>query len=122
MRALIPRWPDVHATLSGLALELRIGATTDFAVQPAWRDSVFARLSRAGVEVERTTFDAGAPLVDRLLDRRVAALVAGDSLVFRRSLQHDAQLLSALALLENGRTQAELLAVAQQQRYPQRPN
>jgi carboxyl-terminal processing protease len=122
MRALIPRWPDVHATLSGLALELRGGATTGFAVQPAWRDSVFARLGRTGVEVDRTTFDAGAPLVDRLLDRRVAALVAGDSLVFRRSMQHDAQLLSALTLLESGRTQAELLAVAQQQQYPQRTN
>ena len=115
MRVLIPRWPDVHATLSGLALELRTGATPDFMVQPAWRDSVFARLTRSGVEVDRQTFDSGGDLVDRLLDRRVAALVAGDSLVFRRSIQYDAQLLRAVALLEGGRTQTELLAAAQQQ-------
>ena len=117
MRVLIPHWSDVHATLSGLAIEVRDGATPDFRIQPAWRDSVFARLTRAGVELERETYDAAEPLVDRLLDRRVAALVAGDSLVFRRSMKYDAQLLRAVALLENGRTQSELLAAAQQHQH-----
>jgi carboxyl-terminal processing protease len=114
MRVLLPRWAEVHATLSGLALEVRSGATADFAVQPAWRDSVFVRLTRSGFELDRPVFDAGAPLLDRLLDRRVAALVAGDSLVFRRSMHQDAQLLGAVALLERGRTQAELMVAAQQ--------
>jgi carboxyl-terminal processing protease len=121
MRVLLPRWSDVHATMSGLALELRGEVDANFVVQPAWRDSIFARLTRAGVTIERAQFDSGRGLVDRLLDRRVAALVAGDSLVFRRSIQHDAQLRRAVDLLEGGRTQAELLAAAQRGE-PQRPH
>jgi carboxyl-terminal processing protease len=117
MRVLIPRWADVHATLAGVAIEVREGAAPDFVVQPAWRDSVFARVTRAGVEVDREVFEGGSSLVDRLIDRRVAALVAGDSLVFRRSMQHDAALLRAVALLQNGRTQNALLAAAQEQQH-----
>jgi hypothetical protein len=43
----------------------------------------------------------------------VASIAFGDSLAFRRNIDDDRQLLTALDYLKKGRTQRELLALAE---------
>ena len=59
---------------------------------PTWRDSVYARLTRAGVQIDRPEFDAAHELIDRDLERRVASMAFGDSAAFRRTVSYDTQL------------------------------
>jgi carboxyl-terminal processing protease len=83
-----------------------------FQVQPAWRDSLYRGWMRNGVEVGRAEFDAGQPLVDRLLTQRLSRVAFGDSAAFRRWVPDDAQVRKALELLQESPTQAQLLTVA----------
>ena len=89
---------------------------SNFSVAPAWRDSVFARLVGVGVQVTRPEFDAAQQLIDRDLERRVAAMSFGDSAAFRRTISYDSQLGRAMEMLRNAGTQSELLAAATQVR------
>ena len=84
----------------------------DFQVQPAWRDSVYVAWQRAGIGVSRVEFDAGRPLVDRLITQRLSRTVFGDSTAFRRWVPEDAQVVKAMELLQEAPTQRELLTVA----------
>jgi hypothetical protein len=70
------------------------------------------RLQKAGVDVDRATFDAAGPVVDRLLDDRIAMVAFGDAGRFQRQRAVDNQLARALELLRKGRTTQELLALA----------
>ncbi|HEX8394792.1 MAG TPA: hypothetical protein VF665_20775, partial [Longimicrobium sp.] len=60
--------------------------------------------------------DAGASLIDRLIESRIAGYVYGEDAAFLRGAGRDAQLQSALRVLRGARTQAEALA-----RVPARP-
>ncbi|HSC58836.1 MAG TPA: hypothetical protein VLC11_04690, partial [Gemmatimonadales bacterium] len=95
-----------------LSREFADGAKGTFSVTPAWRDSLFARLTAAGVKVERAQFDSAQRVADRLLEDRVAQIVGGDSLTFRRDVRYDAQLDRAVQLLQGAKTQVALLAEA----------
>jgi hypothetical protein len=50
--------------------------------------------------------------VNRLLEQRVARLVAGDSTAKRRDLRFDLPLQKALELMEKGSTQKDLFTLA----------
>jgi hypothetical protein len=50
--------------------------------------------------------------VNRWIETRLASLAFGDSTVFRRTMDDDRQLLTALDYLKKGRSQRELLALA----------
>ncbi|MCU0620448.1 MAG: S41 family peptidase [Gemmatimonadales bacterium] len=111
-KALIAKPREVNAALTQLAKEVKPTVRPDFAVQPAWRDSVYRRWTRAGVTVTRAQFDAGRPLVDRLIEQRVSRTVYGDSAAFRRWVPEDAQLRRALELLGSAASTEQLLRVA----------
>jgi hypothetical protein len=64
------------------------------------------------VKVERPDYDAGARYIDRVLEQRVARLAFGDAVAKRRDLPNDAPLRKALELLQNGKSQRDLLARA----------
>ena len=116
LKALAPKSQESYLVLYNTALEQKGKVTPNFTVAPEWRDSVFARLTRAGVQIQRTEFDAARELIDRDLERRVAAMAFGDSAAFRRTVTYDSQLRRAVELLRASASQRELLAAVTQAR------
>jgi carboxyl-terminal processing protease len=114
LKALAPKSQESYLVLYRTALEHKDSVQPSFTIQQAWRDSVYVRLTRAGVQIGRPAFDAAEELVDRDLERRVAAMAFGDSSAFRRTVSYDTQLKRAVELLRNAGTQRELLAAATQ--------
>lgn len=126
VRALGPKANAVYVGVYDEALAVKNTVKPGFTVQPAWREAVFARLQKSGAvspnacalplngcsTVTRAQFDAAQTLIDRLLELRIANLAFGDEEAFTRTIQDDAPVRSALALLGKGRTQKELFAVA----------
>jgi carboxyl-terminal processing protease len=94
------------------AVALRHLETTQpaFIVPPTWGDTLYREFDRRGITVDRAVFDAGATLVTRLLDRRLASMAHGDSVVVRHALSYDPQLRRAIDLLRGARTTAALFA------------
>jgi carboxyl-terminal processing protease len=103
---------QVYVAVYDQALDVKDGVRPDFTVRPEWRDQLFARLQQAEVPVTRQQFDDARPLIDRLLDQRIAALAFGDSAAFRRFAPHDSQLRTAVELLQQGRTQKDVFTLA----------
>jgi carboxyl-terminal processing protease len=115
-KLLAPKGQVVLQTLSNYALDLKPKITSpNFAVQPTWRDTLYQRLTAAGVVIPRAQYDSVGPYVDKLIETRVARIVYGDSTAKRRELPEDVQLKKAVELLKQGGTQKELFVVAQQQ-------
>jgi carboxyl-terminal processing protease len=112
-QALAPRSQIFAGTLTEYARELRPQVQPGFTVNPAWREELYRRLSTAGVTVERQLWDAGSTEIDRLIRNRVATSAFGDSTAKRMAIQEDRQLMRALELLQQGRTQADLFTIAQ---------
>jgi carboxyl-terminal processing protease len=111
-KAIAPKSQEVYVALADYALDLSRGVGKDFQVQPQWRDEFFRRLTAKGVTVDRKQYDAAGRYVDRLLEQRVARLVAGDSTAKRRDLKFDAPLRKALDLMERGQSQKDLFTLA----------
>ena len=112
-KALAPKFPEVAGVLSDYAFEQKGKVRPDFVVTPAMREEFLQRITRAGVKVDRTQWNAGAGWIDQQIDARVARVAFGDSAVQRRRLKDDAQLQRAIALVKRSTTQRELFAVAQ---------
>jgi len=116
LKALAPKSQESYLVLYRTALEQKGKVDAGFAVAPAWRDSVYTRLQKAGVQIQRAEFDAARALVDRDLERRIAAMSFGDSAAFRRTVSYDGQLRRAIELLRGSASQRELLAAVTQAR------
>jgi carboxyl-terminal processing protease len=112
LRAVGPKFGVVYTTVYGYTRELKGSVRPDFVVTPQMRNELYNRLAKAEVKVERKTFDAAEPLVNRWIETRLASMAFGDSTVFRRTMDDDRQLLTALDYLKKGRSQRELLALA----------
>ena len=111
-RVLASKARETNTTLVQLAREIKPTVRYDFRVEQAWRDTLYKRLVRGGVELNRQQYDASRPLIDRLLEQRVSRAAFGDSAAFRRWAPDDAQLRRALELLGSAKSQEDLLAVA----------
>lgn len=107
---------DARRALDELALQVTpavtAGGKATYVADPTWRSAYFAQLQAHGVKVDRSTFDAGAPVIDRLIDREVARRAFGDSAVFRRGIPDDAPLRAAVGLLHGAATEQQVLAAA----------
>jgi carboxyl-terminal processing protease len=114
LKALAPKSQESYLVLYRTALEQKRVVSPSFTVQQTWRDSVYARLTKAGVQVTHAEFDAARELVDRDLERRVASMAFGDSAAFRRTIAYDTQLKRAVDLLRANGTQRDLLAAVTQ--------
>lgn len=106
---------EVYVAIYDQALAVKDDVTPDFEVSTAWRDELFERLKTAEVPITREQYDSARPLIDRLLEQRVAGLAFGDSASFRRFAPYDAQLRAALELLREGTSQQELFAILEKQ-------
>ena len=111
-KAIAPKSQDVYVTLADYALELSRGLDRNFQLQPQWREELYRRLVAKGVTVDKAQYDAASRYVDRLLEQRVARVVAGDSTAKRRDLRFDAPLRKALELMEKGSSQKDLFTLA----------
>lgn len=113
LRATSPQSQLEYATRYQLAIDLKDQVRApDYAFRPEWRELFWQRLQRAGVNVDRATFEAAGPVVDRLLDDRIAMVAFGDAGRFQRQMALDNQLRRATDLLRRARTTQELLALA----------
>ncbi|HEX6912213.1 MAG TPA: S41 family peptidase, partial [Longimicrobium sp.] len=112
MRLLAPRGAVVNEVLQEMAVDLSPGAAPAFRATPAWRADFAARLERRGLRIDARALEAGAPLVDRLLEGRVSEMAFGDSAAFRRGVPRDRQLQAAVELLRGAGTQGDALARA----------
>ncbi len=112
LRATATKSAVIYNTLYSYARELRPTVKSDFTVEPAWRDELYRRLTKADVKVDRKMYDAAEPYITRFLERQLATLAFGDSAAFRRSIPEDRQLLTAIEYIKKARTQREMLALA----------
>jgi carboxyl-terminal processing protease len=112
LRSIMPASQAAYLATYALAQQLETGVRPDFAVQPAWRDTLFARWKAANVPVSRAQFDAARPLIDRLLVDRIAELAFSDSAAFRRRIGDDRQLTRALELMRHAHSQTDLFTLA----------
>ena len=93
---------EFRDVITDYALELkgkRIVAEPNFAVTPAMRADLYARLQRRGVSIPRTLYDADAAVVDRLLADQIARYVFGPDAEYERRLRRDPDVATALGLL-----------------------
>ena len=111
-KAIAPKSQDFFVALNDYTLQLSHNANMNFTVQPQWRDEFYRRLTARGVQVSRAQYDSASRYVNRLLEQRVARLVAGDSTAKRRDLRFDLPLQKALQLMEKGSTQKDLFTLA----------
>jgi carboxyl-terminal processing protease len=111
-KAFAPKSQDVYVTLADYALELSRNLKKDFSPQPQWRDEFYRRLTAKGVTIDRAQYDAASRYVDRLLEQRVARLVAGDSTAKRRDVRFDPPLRKAIEVMEKGQSQKDLFTLA----------
>jgi carboxyl-terminal processing protease len=90
----------------------RAVTSPEFVVTPAMREDLWKRLQARGIKVDRLTFDAATPYVDRTLGYQIARYAFGPDAQFWRVLRDDRVLATALDLARGARTQHELLARA----------
>jgi carboxyl-terminal processing protease len=112
LRALAPKSQDFYVVVYDYALGFKGKVASDFKVEAAWRNELYDRLKKKGVEIDRAVWDGGSRYIDRELERRIGRFAFGDSLVRRRSLPDDPQLQRAIELLRNGPTTRQLIALA----------
>ena len=93
-----------------LYLKATRGVTSpDFVVTQAMRDEVWKRVRGRGIDIPRSVFDEGGPLVSRLVGFDIARYVFGSEAEFRRRASIDKPLQEALELAHGARSEAELL-------------
>lgn len=116
LKATAPKSQDIYVATYDYAMELKdqVKGNPNFAVSPTWRDELYTRLAKKGVNLDRKLFDGAQAQIDRMLEQRIARLAFGDSTARRRSLDDDVQLQKALEILKRGQSQKDLFALAPQ--------
>jgi carboxyl-terminal processing protease len=110
VKKITPRNQEFYLTLYEYGLELSKSVQRSFTIQPSWRDEFFRRLNAKEQVIDRLTFDGAQRYIDRQLEQRITRFAFGDSAAKRRDLAFDAPLRSAITLLQNSRSQADLFA------------
>jgi carboxyl-terminal processing protease len=121
IRALGPNVGHFRDAVTDYALYLK-GAhqitSPDFLVTPAMREEVWKRMQARGIDMPRSAFDEGEPLVSRLLAFDIARYVFGSETEFRKRASVDKPLQKALELARGARTEGDLLHRATAQALP----
>ena len=114
-RALGTRVPQFRDAIEEYARSVKGTAPVsapNFTVTAEMRDAFYRRLAARGIAIDRATFDAAAPLINRLLGIRIARNQFGTRAELERSLRDDAALTRALELLRKADSPATLLGGA----------
>ncbi len=116
-RALGKHIPQFRDALTAYALSLKAthgAASPNLIVTPEMRAELLKRMEARGVTIDRATYDAAAPLVDRVLGDEIVRYLFGDAADFERRLHRDATVAAALQLMAGASSERELLDRAQQ--------
>ncbi|MEP6572113.1 MAG: S41 family peptidase [Gemmatimonadota bacterium] len=116
--ALGAKVPEYRDVLTGYALELKSAHSIsgeNFQLTPAMRAELLKRLRAKGVEMTDAIFNSAEPLVDEQLSYEIARYVFGRPAEFRRRVQDDRQMQTALGLLRKATTPKDLLGLAMAQ-------
>jgi hypothetical protein len=108
-----------RTVLSGYAADVkkaRPPRSESFRVTQEMRDDVFRRLKQNGLELGRDTFDIASGYVDEQLGYEIARAVFGPVAEAIRRALSDRQMQTAVRLLHRGRTQEQVLIVAEAER------
>jgi carboxyl-terminal processing protease len=111
-RALGKHIPEFRDALTDYALSIKAsrGVTSpSFAVTPPMREELWKRMQARGVAIDRATFDAAAPLVDRVIGFEIARYSFGENAQFERRLRSDATMAAALQLMSTVSTPREAI-------------
>ena len=81
----------------------------DFVVTPEMRNTLYERMAKRGITINRSIYDAAEPLVSRILGAQIARYALGPEAEFARGLRNDRSLAVALQLLNGVKSQRELL-------------
>jgi carboxyl-terminal processing protease len=92
------------------------GLTPGFQVTPAMRNTLFERISRAGVGVTRAQYDAAQRYVDVRLVNAIARARFGDAVAAQRNDATDRVLQEALRLARSSPSQTALFRAAEEAR------
>lgn len=104
-----------RAVLASFAADLRADPAVrdeSFSVTQEMRDSLFDRLEREGIALNRESFDEAAPYVSEQLGYELTRERFGTESVVRRQAKADRQLQAALRLLRETDTQQEAITAA----------
>jgi carboxyl-terminal processing protease len=110
-RATAAKFQEIRVTLYDYAYELKSTVKPDFVVPPAWREELYQRLQKKGIQLDRKLYEGAGHYIDSQLEQYVARLGFGDSTARRRSLDDDPQLRKAIDLLRHGQSQKDLFAL-----------
>ncbi|MGH7498338.1 MAG: S41 family peptidase [Gemmatimonadales bacterium] len=100
-------------TILAYAAELRASRTVvddAFAITPAMRDTLYARVEDAGIPLDRATYDGAEEYVEEQLGCEIAREMFGAESVLRRQARTDRQIQTALRVLRGAESQREVLA------------
>jgi carboxyl-terminal processing protease len=104
------RASEFNAAVQEMAVDRAPGLGEGFRATPEWRADLYRRLEKRGVKVPLPAWNAGAALIDRVIEDRVSGYAFGDAAAFRRGVARDAQLQAALRVLRGAATQTEALS------------
>jgi len=113
VQAVDGKLPQFRDALADYAVSLKVSravTSPDFTVTPAMRQALWDRMVRRGITIPRVTYDAAAPLVNRLLETEIARYVFGPAVQFEHQAKYDETIAAALRLAEGARTQKDLFA------------
>jgi carboxyl-terminal processing protease len=108
----IPEYRDVITTY---ALETKKAGTVKseaFTVTPTMRQQVYQRLRAKGIDMSSQVYEGASGLIDDQLGYEIARYVFGRQAEFRRRVQNDKQMQTAMGLLRKAGTPRELLGLA----------
>jgi carboxyl-terminal processing protease len=115
IRALAANAGHFRDAITDYALYLKAThgiSSPEFLVTPGMRDEVWKRMRERGIDIPRSVFDEGEPLVSRLIAFDIARYVFGSEAEFRRRASMDKPLQKALELAHGARSESELLRKA----------
>ncbi len=113
--ALAAKFAEYRDALTATALQIKNdkGVTSEsFTVTPAMRAEVLRRMRAKGAVIPEETFAKATSLVDEQLGYEIARYVFGRAAEFRRRVQDDKQMQTALDLLRRAQTPKDLLTLA----------
>ena len=111
-RALGKQIPQFQDAVTEYALSVKTShavTSPDFVVTPAMRAALRDRMKAHGVTVDDATWNAAAPLIDKVLGYEIARYVFGDAAEYARRIRDDQTIARAVQFATGAQTEKELL-------------
>jgi carboxyl-terminal processing protease len=112
LRSVAAKGPQIQTVLQQYSGELREKVARDFVVPSAWSAELRRRLKATGVSIDSRYDSVATALLSDELARRVARRAFGDAEAKKRTLREDRALTRAIELLQQSRSQQDLLRIA----------